>query len=368
VTAILLNPSSTSSLMSKIDTVDVVVPFHKADNLLWKAISSASRSKNVSLNIIFMDDRQEIGPNDELVLSKISGKLEKMNITYSFNKTTMHGYANALNESKFLVKSQYVGILNSDDLISKNRFWRQAREIDQGFDLSICRLKKFTKIFSLPPMLGSIKTVFEPELLLLGAYGADASLFTSKHLWQTELMFTPNIEMADWEMALRCYPKFRVSYISRTLYFYRMHRRQVSRGSNIHSPLSSEFYDSWCSLAEKLKFPVLDPEQVSVVATPWSSASRVSQEQKMEILNWLSKFQELLDQKNLRLDLIKRRFVLLRLRGFSAQISINVAIKMFLNLIWLCILFQPPRINLQLKAVFTLLRESISPTKGQDWN
>lgn len=331
--------------MPKIDRVDLVVPFHMVDKLLWKAAKSASKSKRVSMNIIFMDDRREVSQNDGFVLTKIADMLEKKGIEHSFNKTSLHGYANALNESKLLVKSEFVAILNSDDLVSKNRLWRQAREIHKGFDLSICRLRKFNKIFFLPHMLGSLKTFFEPEMLLLGAYGADASLFTTKQIWQTDLEFTPDIEMSDWDMALRCYQRFKVSFISKPLYFYRMHKRQTSRRATSGASISSEFYASWCALAEKLKFPLLDAQQVSVVATPWSAACELSEGQKNDVLIWLKNFQERLEQKNLRSDVIDRRFILLKLRGYSSRVSFNVVIKMLLDLMWLCVLIQPPRIH-----------------------
>jgi hypothetical protein len=337
-------------LTKNINSVDLLIPFHKVDNFLWKAVESACNSRGVNLHIILLDDREQSKDKDQQILEKIYRHLDSKEIDFTVHRTLSRGYANALNESKLLVKGNFVAILNSDDLISKNRLLIQTNELQNGFDVCICRLKKFSSFLPLPALLGALRFDYCTELLLIGAYGADATFVTTKKLWQTDFVYRTDIPMADWEMALRCYSKYRVSLIPETLYGYRMHRQQVSRTTSETHELPSEFFQSWVLLSQSFGLPVLDRDQVSILATPWNAPRDFSDIRKKQILEWLVKFQTLLDSKSLKSDFVDRRLVLLRLRGFPIRYSVLLAAKMFLEILWLRTLFQGPRVNLKLMA------------------
>lgn len=331
----------------KNNSVDLLIPFHKVDRFLFKAIRSASKSKGVILRIILLDDRELLQDKDQLILEEIFTLLNDQKLDFILHRTSSRGYANALNESKQLVKSDFVAILNSDDLMSRKRLLVQTNELKTGFDVSICRLKKFTLFFPLPALLGSVKFEYCTEMLLVGAYGADATFVTTKKLWQLDFHYNTQITMADWEMALRCYPKYRVSLITEPLYYYRMHKSQLSRKSTEKFLVPNEFYLAWIKHSVRVGLPETNREQVSILATPWNAPRHLSEIQRTQILEWLDKYHDLLVSQGINGDFVGRRLVFLRLQGYKNHFSIQVATKMIFEFLWLRLLNQGPRINLK---------------------
>jgi len=199
--------------------VSVILPFHREpDSLLESAISSVKDSIGVNTELILVDDR--INP-----VTKLLGFKEACNVT-----SGGVGYASALNLGKSLVQSDYLALMNSDDLIHPRRLITQVRLIQStGIDVSLCGTKNFGNIFAHRNVLGSApSTFYSKKLLLLGAYGANASLvgltkFFENRCWD-------DVDMSDWKFALDNYPEeISQSSTLELLYFYRRHSGQVTK-------------------------------------------------------------------------------------------------------------------------------------------
>jgi glycosyltransferase involved in cell wall biosynthesis len=199
--------------------VSVILPFHREpDSLLENAISSVKDSLGINTELILVDDR--INP-----MTKLLGFKESCNVT-----SGGVGYASALNLGKSFVQSDYLALMNSDDLIHPRRLITQVRLIQStGIAISLCGTKNIGSIFAHRNVLGSApSTFYSKKLLLLGAYGANASLVGLTKFFENR--YWDDIDMSDWKFALENYPEeISQSSTSELLYFYRRHSGQVTK-------------------------------------------------------------------------------------------------------------------------------------------
>jgi glycosyltransferase involved in cell wall biosynthesis len=200
--------------------VDIVIPFHRdPDRNLHRAVNSAVNSTGVRANIILVDDRNiENKP-------AIPSQLRRFKLVKSFGQ----GYASALNCGILRCSSEFTAILNSDDLQEKDRIQTQIQEMRDGTsEISISKLTKFGGLRPHFQLAGNQPTEqFRKELLLLGPYGANASLimttdFARARMWDT------TCDMPDWKFAYNNYSQ-EVIYCSNKSYFYRIHKNQISK-------------------------------------------------------------------------------------------------------------------------------------------
>jgi len=99
--------------------VDVIMPFHRTDRFLEKAINSVFESENIDINLILIDDRpidkaKSIGRYQQYIREKTSGLI---------------GAANSFNIGARFCSSEYVSIVASDDLISPQRFKNKSKRL-----------------------------------------------------------------------------------------------------------------------------------------------------------------------------------------------------------------------------------------------
>jgi glycosyltransferase involved in cell wall biosynthesis len=230
--------------------IDVIIPFHRPiDRFLMSAIESVESSLNVSVHLILINDR-ESNRNSTIELRK-----KGFSVIQSNNK----GYAECLNIGIKHSNSEYIGILNSDDLQSPQRLSKQISLMKaEGTSMSICRLRKFARKRRIFELSGSqLKGKFHKLQLLLGAYGANASLVQVRDSNKGNLF--SDVVMSDWEYAFKFYPE-NVSLLDEELYWYRMHPNQITRRKQ-ESP--NWLFSEWSSLfatisAQKVPNKVID--------------------------------------------------------------------------------------------------------------
>ena len=199
--------------------IDIIIPFHRpVDRFLMSAIESAQSSLSVSVNIILINDRE----------SNRNSTLELRKKGYTVIQSNNSGYAECLNLGIRNSNSAYIGILNSDDLQSPQRLSKQIGLMkSEGTSISICRLRKFTRRRRIFELSGrQLKGKFHKLQLLLGAYGANASLVQVRDI--NRINYFSNVEMSDWEYAFKFYPE-NISFLDEELYWYRMHPNQITR-------------------------------------------------------------------------------------------------------------------------------------------
>ena len=198
--------------------VSVLLPFHRADEYLSSAIKSVSRSKDVQVQLILIDDRK-IKVNDNY--SKIS-KIWTGGI----------GYASALNAAKNLVECEYTALMNSDDLISEDRLKLQCKSIQENkCDISVSRLLKINAkgmpIFA----LGGSPKIENPSLLnfLVGSHLANASWMARSDFWGRNVNFRDIQLGSDWVLGQELIRKFKFHQLESRLYYYRTHKSQITK-------------------------------------------------------------------------------------------------------------------------------------------
>ncbi len=315
--------------------VDVLLPFHREDQYLNDAIESLLNSEKVEINLLLLDNR--LNKDFFTIKDHLVSCAEERNHTIKIiNVFAPNTYAQALNDGLDHVTSDYIALMNSDDLISKERLYLQIETLEQSnSDLSICNFQKFYKSQEISSVSGKIPyEQYSWMLLLLGAYGADATLiFTRKWQTQNNARF-PESKQSDWLFALKYYPEANIATLDRKLYFYRMHEKQITRtGSPKFVP--KEIVDLIQEKLRFLKIPTGNPKIISALAAPSLKKKLTDQEFKvfMEIsINFLNNFSDDY-QKNQIKKLLARRIIFalksihqLRLINFQWKLAVVLEI------------------------------------------
>ena len=111
------------------EEVDIIMPFHRADNFLMQAIDSALKSENVIANLILVNDSKQELPQ------WLAKKANQKNITVLATQTG--GYLDALNRGITNSRSKFVAFLDSDDLTDSKRIVSQIDYLSKN-DLEVC--------------------------------------------------------------------------------------------------------------------------------------------------------------------------------------------------------------------------------------
>jgi hypothetical protein len=224
--------------------------------------------------------------------------------------------------------AEYVGLMNSDDLVDSSRFRSQIMILEKTKNnLCVSDLQKFTvtengRIKFIPAMMGKPPRVFHEALLLLGSYRADASWCFRRSWAVDEKLFEFPSDSSDWSTALRVMKSKNTIIINQPLYFYRMHSDQFTRLSKNVAPVS--FYNQWNIINQQYGFTELSKEEIQTVALPWENQNV---QDVRKILSWLGEIENFLitnlpksDTKKVK-NIISRRRILIsishRIRGIK---------------------------------------------------
>ena len=282
--------------------LDVLLPFHRNDEFLSQAIQCFNQSDFKDLNLILIDDRKD--DSSEIKL------LDELLIRFNLIRTSgAVGYGQALKLASSVVTSQYVALMNSDDLFSPKRFRVQLDSIGSS-DLSICKMKRINSAGKTSRSL--IKDIsirqFDPIYLLFGAYGANATWLSTSEWWQKEVFFD-SYSALDWRIALKTFNSTKIEYVSEDLYSYRRHKRQVTGSQN-------SFKDENLVYSEWNKFSFLNfglnfsQSLFKMMATPWQSPSAFDWDEVSYFMETVQKSSFPMEIKDQLMELIARRLLL----------------------------------------------------------
>lgn len=213
--------------------VDVIMPFHRRDNLLREAIASAHASIGVEIHLILVND------SDEVVSPKSLGLKEKDLLLNSFQQ----GYTAALKVGLASSTSSFVAFLDSDDLTDPHRIKRQIDRIQKdNVDYVSGKLLKFnkTEILSVSSSpLGKIPQPLDPRhLLLIGAHGSDSTIVAKgdsiRASWHAHQEFPSSLADYGWLLSA-INMGHTLSHEERAIYYYRSHGNQLSRTDSIRA-------------------------------------------------------------------------------------------------------------------------------------
>lgn len=279
----------------------VLLPSHRHDKFLYQAIVDSLNALPSNSEVLLIDT-SEYGTLAEY--QGFDGNLRYLNVgTISYIQALSIGIQQS--------KSKYIALMNSDDRIVNSRFIHQLEIIQRSnSDISLTNIVKMNKSCrrSLPSLLGDVSDLdFNLKFLLLGSYYANASWLFKKDWAIRNRLFDPTLDVFDWQTALRVFPKAKVSYISKCLYMYRMHKGQITR---ITTNRDSSFLNYWRSLNGECRLPNLSDNSIYALSQPQLSKNLTIQNID-EINNWIAAF---LNYKNENdISKIPRELILRRL-------------------------------------------------------
>lgn len=241
--------------------IDVLLPFHRYDKFLMAAINSVFNSKSVKIRLILIDDRSD----QSIKLHRIEtngNELEVLQTSGNF------GYGKSLELGTSVLQNDFVGLMNSDDLVHESRFINQIQALDV-YDLSLTGINSISmedrKLYSL---LGENHfNNYSPAYLLFGSYGANATWSMTREWW-IQHSFFDSLPCLDWRIAMQTFPYSRISYRPETRYFYRKHPHQITKNKIKHEEMTP-VYETWKELCNHFGINSSSRENFDLVATPW---------------------------------------------------------------------------------------------------
>lgn len=311
--------------------IDVLLPFHEENSEFYAAIDSVNRSEKVKIRLILIDDRKNPMP--------LINRPANSTVVNSFGI----GYAGALNTAREYIHSPFTAIMNSDDLVHPKRLIVQIQKlIDQNSQLCACGIQKFKNKRFLASRFGKLNLTgnLDRRVLLLGAYGVDATWCGQSDWWVKNLNFLDR-QMSDWATGIATSKKIDIFFYSEPLYFYRQHSNQTTANSTFSAGGLEGIMDDWLSLAAESHMPDLSKREMAWVAAP-RGRMPLDKISIKRIVRWLNEFDSATD--GVYSDLISRRYLLLlstyplnrytiKEMLYSATAANSLATENFLNLV-----------------------------------
>lgn len=215
--------------------IDVILPITRINTDLNRAVKSVKDSKAVQVRIIAVDN--SVQPNN-----RIKTLLDNSDV-YIYEPKI--GYAQAMNAPLKLGIdfSEFVGVMNDDDLIKPTKLISQVVRMDHDqTDVSVCEILKINHGIPIPHRYGTFSYRNWNKLnLLLGFYGADATILTRRNWFESAGYRNTNIhpDLVDYEYFLRNASSSSVSAVPSKDYIYRQHAGQMSRSRAGFNELAS---------------------------------------------------------------------------------------------------------------------------------
>jgi glycosyltransferase involved in cell wall biosynthesis len=294
--------------------LEVLLPFHIYDSYLTEALDSCIRALPPNSRIIAINTI-----NDQKLLNGHSDYVYEVNHPNA-------GYISALDYGFRNSHSEYVALMNSDDLIDKDRFLMQIASLElSDKNLCVSDLSKFSIIrkkgrLLVPPLLGKATSNFHEAILLLGSYRADAT-WCFKSEWARENnIFLEENDISDWCIAMRTMKTTDTVVLNKDLYFYRMHSNQISR--NQYEDVPEGFFLSWHELNNRLNFRKLSNCEIELL-TSLKKSKKLSDLKNLQ--SWLEEFENFLlfslpdSNKSEIRNLLARRRLLISLKNRSVR-------------------------------------------------
>lgn len=241
-------------------SIDVIINFVDEYRYVKHAISSVHRSHNVDVRIILQDDS---GRDNSSFFSQY---LRNHDL---YSQSNRLGYIRAFKAASEKKSSEFVGILNADDITNRKRLCKQIVDLSVGdIDISIGSIKKFKLWhFIRVPSMGNSSAIDDycPHLLWLGPFGADATwVMRSETL---DLILEDEIKNeTDWYLALTKFYNFKVKLQKQAKYLYRQHSKQLTRKKKLTYPDELEVICSQIKLNLDLSYT---PIQMLPFSAPW---------------------------------------------------------------------------------------------------
>ena len=176
-------------------------------------------------------------------------------------------YEKALHLGLQQAKGEYIALMNDDDLCAPNRFSTQLGLLeDSAADVAVGRLRKIGKI-SIDLNFSPNLSKFSSEMLLLGAYGANAALMFRKG-WLLEHFEVNEYLVWDWQFALEKFKYARIVGSNQAIYFYRQHPKQVTRTTQHAQDVLESIPSNWLNYCAPSPYTSVEVAVVEGIILP----------------------------------------------------------------------------------------------------
>jgi glycosyltransferase involved in cell wall biosynthesis len=275
-------------------SVDVLIPFHSDSEYLWEAIDSILDSRGVAVRILLINDIEDAEVSAKFQV-QIERYLNVRDVNFSIIRNQGRSYATSLNVSRAWIQSDFVAILNSDDLSTPYRLQSQVQALEKsGAELAIGKIVKFHGKLRLPSMSGALNpSSLSWQHILLGAYGSDASIVVTRKAWLEHFIFDEFSRRSDWATALKIYPHLKIIGVDQAVYKYRIHGLQMTQSQIQISDDFPSYFSFWRGLNTSLGLPDVSLNIARALSQPWAKQKLNKDEFKMMQI-WCLKFEKLL--------------------------------------------------------------------------
>jgi hypothetical protein len=204
--------------------------------------------------------------------------------------------------------------MNSDDLIAEDKLLLQANSLEStNAEICIGRLQKFSDKGRIPSLSGDVDIDhYDFKYLLLGAYGADATIMTTANVF-SRIFFEENCKSSDWATSFRYYPNLTVIGKAQAVYYYRMHSEQITNDPSQKEKNFKEIFPYWEELNTRLGLPQLNFSTAATIAAP-AERNNLDDFNFEELKNWEGRYLELFfdstQRKNVKALIARRHCVL----------------------------------------------------------
>jgi glycosyltransferase involved in cell wall biosynthesis len=274
------------------EKVTVVLPFHRnEDILLNEAIKSVLNSSGVDIELILVDNRVK---SSELNIYKDDRIITLRN--------KVPGYGLSLNMGIAVASSKWVALMNSDDLVLKDKLFSQVELMKlENTDLCITAMQKFGRRANVNLTGDQPRSGYSPYLLFLGAYGANATLmFNSEKI--PNMKFSREFH-ADWILGLEHFFDHSISYINKPKYLYRTHTGQITHKLTDSQSDLYEFYSK--AFVKQIGLTIAEKEIVAL-ALPYSDVEYFSSTEKDLLLEKFILLRQIIQSEAIQIEQLDR--------------------------------------------------------------
>jgi hypothetical protein len=236
----------------------VIIPFRGELQELKEAVNSVRASTFTNFRLLVIDDR----PGENVIPDFLKRE--------EYIASDGQGLPRVIELSKKYVFEKFVVLLAGDDLMSSRRLLLQYEAIKQlNAEVCLSGMRKFSSRKAQIEMLTGnprIKT-FTKLWLLLGAYGADGTIFMTSEFFREKYILDAEDSYSDWTIALENYPS-KVAYVPQDLVFYRQHANQTTRNGR-NDFLTSGVFPAWSKVYENFFRCTPSIQVFQILAAPW---------------------------------------------------------------------------------------------------
>jgi len=209
--------------------VTVIIPCYNREKYIKDTIESVLAQTYPNLEIVAVDDGSK--DNSRRILESLGKKIRVLEHPGRVNK----GQSAAINLGIHSTKSEYIAILDSDDLFAPEKIERQVEFLKKNPKFGVVYSNGYyidqygNKLFRFYP--DDHVELSDPERILLDCYFLlpNNSLVRRKVFEQVG-GFDESLRSAqDHDMAIRVGEKTRIGFINEDLFFYRRHSDSISQ-------------------------------------------------------------------------------------------------------------------------------------------